>query len=321
MQLRQLGQTALRISPVALGCWPISGMTSLDVTEQASLATVAAALDAGINHFDTAYCYGAHGESEMLVARALGSRRDEAVIATKGGIHWDDAGQRVQDASPKRLRFECEESLRRLATDSVELLYLHAPDPNTPIADSAGALRRLMEEGKTLAVGVSNASVEQLETFAKECPIAAVQPPYNMLQRQAEERLIPWCVERGISTIIYWPLMKGLLAGKLPRDIQFDSRDGRAKYPMFQGDEWRKNQDFVDRLRTVAADAGKTVAQTVVNWTIRQTGVTAALCGAKRPDQIVETAGALDWRLSSEQLAAIDQALADRGQPALGRAV
>jgi aryl-alcohol dehydrogenase-like predicted oxidoreductase len=288
-------------------------MTSLDVNEADSLATLHAALDAGINFFDTAYAYGPAGESERLIARTMAGRRGDIVIATKGGIEWDPAGQRVIDGRPATLRRQCEESLRRLNVEHVELLYLHAPDPNTPLAESAAALAELKRAGKARAIGVSNFSLPQLAEFHAVCPIAAFQPPYNMLQRDIERDTLPWCRERGIAVCIYWPLMKGLLAGKLTREHAFQPRDGRAKYPMFQGPEWQKNQDFLDELRAIAAEIRKTVAQVVVNWTIHQPGITAALCGAKRPEQIRETAGALGWRLSRPQLDRIDAALTRRG--------
>ena len=321
MQLRRLGQTDLFVSPIALGCWPIAGMTSLNVTEASSLATLEACPDLGINFLDTAYCYGAHGESEDLIRRALGHRRDEMVIATKGGIHWADDGSMAKDGSPERLRWECEESLRRLDTDRVELLYLHAADPNVPVAESAGALKDLLDEGKTRSVGASNLSVEQLEEFQAVCPLTAVQPHYNMLQREIEADVLPWCCERGISVCVYWPLLKGLLAGKLARDHVFLPGDGRAKYPMFQGEEWRKNQDIVERLRAIAEEIGKSVAQLVINWTIHREGITAALCGAKRPDQVEENAGAGGWSLTEEQLGRVDEALAERGTPVTRAAV
>ncbi len=311
--LRPLGKTDLRVSPVGLGCWPIAGMTSLDVNDRDSLATIRAALDAGVNFLDTAHNYGADGESELLIARAVGDRRDELVIATKGGLHWGAGGERVIDGRPATLRRQCEESLRRLRTDHVDLLYLHAPDPQVPLADSAAALRRLCEQGKTRAVGVSNLTLAQLEEFHAVCEIAAFQPPYNMLQRGIEADTLPWCRAHEVAVVVYWPLMKGLLAGKLPRDHVFGPGDGRAKYPMFQGDEWYKNQDFLDRLRDVARDAGKTVAQVVVNWTVHQEGITAALCGAKRSEQIRETAAAVGWRLTDAQNQLIDQALRQRG--------
>jgi aryl-alcohol dehydrogenase-like predicted oxidoreductase len=296
-------------------------MTSLDVNDKDSIQTLEAAVAAGVNFLDTAYGYGANGESERLIARALGHRRDELVIATKGGMHWGDQLQRVFDGRPDRLKRECEESLRRLNTDRVELLYLHAPDPAVPVTESAGGLQELMKQGKARAIGVSNFNIEQLDAFHRVCRITAFQPPYNMLQRDIEQDTLPWCREHGVSVVIYWPLMKGLLAGKLARDHVFPQTDGRAKYPMFQGEEWQKNQDFLDRLREIAASAGKTVAQLVVNWTIHQTGIDAALCGAKRASQIEETAGAMGWKLTPEQFAAVDQALTERGTPVTRSAV
>jgi len=312
MELRPLGNTGIMLSPVAFGAWPIAGLTSAGTNDEDSVATIRACFDLGINHIDTAFCYGIHGESERLVARALCTRRREMVIATKGGLHWDAEGKQAHDASPTMLRRECEESLRRLGTDYVDLYYLHAPDPKVPVAESAAALRKLMEEGKTRSVGVSNVTVAQLDQFAAVCPIAAYQPPYNMLQRQIEADTLPWCRARGVAVLVYWPLMKGLLAGKLRRDQSF-AGDTRRKYPMFQGEEYRKNLDLVDTLREIAAWSGHTVAQLVINWTIHQPGVTAALCGAKRPEQIAETARAAGWRLSPRQLAAIEEALAKRG--------
>jgi aryl-alcohol dehydrogenase-like predicted oxidoreductase len=315
MELRPLGNTDIRVSPVALGCWPIAGMTSAGVTDENSIATIRACFDLGVNHLDTAHMYGLAGESERLIARALGNRRDEMVIATKGGLHWDAAGKQARDARSATLRRQCEESLRRLGTDRVELYYLHAPDPNVPVGESAGELKRLMDEGKTRAVGASNVTLAQLEAFAAECPLAAHQPLYNMLQRDIEADTLPWCREHGVSVLVYWPLLKGLLAGHLPRDDVLPENDNRRKYPMFLGREWQKNHDLVDKLREVADAAGHTVAQLVIAWTIRQPGITAALCGAKRPEQIRDNAGAAGWELTPEQIAAIDRALTERGTP------
>ncbi|QDU39429.1 General stress protein 69 [Maioricimonas rarisocia] len=322
MTKRQLGQSDLWVSPVAMGCWPIAGITSINVTEKESQATLEAAVDAGINFFDTAYSYGYDGESERLIGRALGHRRDEVVIATKCGQRWGPDRQRVRDGSPERIHQDCDESLRRLGTDRIDLYYLHAPDPDVPIEDSAGALRELLEAGKIRAVGVSNFHrIEQYEAFHAVCPITANQPHYNMLQREIEEDRLPWCRDHDVSVCVYWPLMKGFLAGKLSRDHQWDPKDGRQKYPIFQGEEWTKTHDFLDRLRPIAARAGHTLAQLAVAWVIQRPGITAALCGAKRPDQIRETAAAMDWQLSPHDLAEIDAAIAERGpipsQPAL----
>jgi len=224
------------------------------------------------------------------------------VIATKCGQYWPPSGKQLNDGRPATLRRQCEESLVRLGTDRVELLYLHAPDRKVPVAESAGELKRLCEEGKTLAVGASNLSLAELKQFAAECPLAAFQPPYNMLVRRIEADTLPWCREHGVAVLIYWPLMKGLLAGKIARDQVFGLDDSRRKYPMFQGAERQKNLDMVDRLKQVAAAAGHSVAELAINWTIHQPGVTAALCGAKRPEQIRESAGAAGWRLTPEQV-------------------
>ena len=218
MERRPIGETDIDVSPVALGGWPITGITSLDVNETDSVATIRACLDHGINFVDTAYCYGPNGESEKLIRRALGDRRDEMVVATKAGVHWEPDGRQTHDGHPETLVRECEESLRRLGTDHVELLYLHRPDPDVPVAESAGALRGLMEAGKARCIGVSNFGVEHLEAFHPICPISAYQPCYNVLQREIEATTLPWCRARGISVMVYWPLMLGLLAGKLARD-------------------------------------------------------------------------------------------------------
>ncbi len=320
MERRQIGATGLEVSPIALGCWPIAGVTSLDVNDTDSLATIRACFELGINFLDTAYCYGYEGESEKLIRQAMGARRDEWVIATKGGVHWNAEKQNVNDARPETIKRQCEESLQRLGTDRVELYYLHSPDPKTPVAETAGAIAELMAEGKVLSAGISNHSLDQTEAFHAVCPLSAVQLPYNMLQRDIEEETLPWCRLHNVSMMVYWPLMKGLLAGKLARDHQFDSRDSRKKYPIYSGEEWEKNQDLVDCLREIAQEADTTVAQIVINWTIHRPGIAVALCGAKRENQIRENAGAMGWQLTDAQLEKIDQAIAARGQAAISRA-
>lgn len=311
---RSLGP--FRVSPVALGTWPMAGMNAVDVNDADSLATIRACFDLGINFIDTAYCYGPNGESESLVRRALEGRRDEMVIATKGGVHYEPTGQQVLDGRPEIIRRECDESLRRLGTDRVELYYLHAPDPNVPVAESAGAIRDLMAAGKVLAAGASNCNLEQLQAFHAVCPLTAVQLPYNMLQRGIERLTVPWCRENNVAVVVYWALMKGLLTGRLTNLDQLHETDARRKYPMYQGEEWEKNQAFVEQLRAVADECGRAVADVVINWTIHQPGITVALCGAKRPWQIAESAAALTWRLSPEQTATIDAAITARGQAA-----
>ncbi|MEQ8210736.1 MAG: aldo/keto reductase [Lacipirellulaceae bacterium] len=316
-ELRTLGQSDIQVSPVSLGCWPIAGVTTLGTNDEDSIATIRKALECGVNHLDTAYCYGPSGESENLIRRALDLNpnvdRGNLTIATKCGIHYNADGNQEQDARPETIRRECDESLRRLGVDHVELYYLHSPDPKLPLEDSAGAIAELVAAGKTRLAGASNCQLDQLQTFHSICPLSVVQLPYNMLQRDIEQKTIPWCIENRISTAIYWPLMKGLLAGKLPTDGKLAEGDNRLKYPMYQGEEWQRNQEFVTRLTAIAEEAGKTVAQLVINWTMRQQGITTVLCGAKRPWQIEETAGAMGWELTEEQNKAIAAALAARG--------
>ena len=315
---RPLGHSGLEVAPVALGCWPIAGVTTLDTNESDSIATIRACFDLGINFLDTAYVYGPTGESEILIRRAIAGQRDDVVIATKGGIHFEGTSMR-NDARPETLQAECDESLRRLGTDRLELYYLHAPDDATPIEESAGAIRELVQSGKARSAGASNCSLEQLKAFHAICPLSAVQLPYNMLQRGIEKQTIPWCQQQGIAVVAYWVLMKGLLAGKLARDHVFAEGDSRPKYLMYQGTEWLRNQDFLDRLREIADSGQLNLAQMVTAWTIRRSGITVALCGAKRPHQIEESAAALDCTLTEEQLAAIDAALAERGEAETGR--
>ncbi len=315
MTRRRIGQTDLWVSPVALGCWPIAGITSIGVTEADSLATIAAAFDAGINIFDTAYCYGYDGESEKMVGRVLRPHRNEVVIATKCGIGWTPDQKQLKDARPETIRRQCDESLQRLGMEVIDLYYLHAPDPSVPVAESAGAMKELLDAGKVRAVGVSNFhQINQYEEFHAVCPISADQPHYNMLQREIEVERLPWCQKHNVSVMVYWPLMKGFLAGKLSRDHVWDPKDGRQKYPVFVGDQWTKTHDFLDQLRPIAERHNRSLTELVTAWTIQRPGITVALCGAKRPDQILESAGAMDMVLTGQDLAEIDQAIRERGE-------
>ncbi len=316
---KKLGNSDLDISPVSLGTWPIAGVTSLEVNDEDSLDTIRACAELGINFIDTAYCYGPNGESENLLRTALAGHRDEFVIATKCGIHYNSEGNQTQDARPEQIRLECEESLRRLGTDRVELYYLHSPDPKVPVAESAGAIRELIDDGKALYAGVSNCQLEQIQEFHAACPLTAVQLPYNMLQRDIEQRTIPWCQEHGVAVVVYWPLMKGLLAGKLKQKSDLAANDNRRNYPMYQGEEWEQNQTFVEELRAIAAECNQSVASVVIHWTISQPGITAALCGAKRRWQLEESAAAMTWQLTEGQMQTIDAAITARGEAAAKR--
>lgn len=312
--LRTLGGTSLTVTPIAMGCWPIAGITTPGVTRERSLETLKAAFDSGINFFDTAYCYGYEGESERMIGEALRGVRDQIVIASKGGVHWTKDKVQARDGRPATIIRECEESLRRLQTDVIDLHYLHGPDPILPVEVSAEAFAQLIEQGKIRSAGISNCSVEQLGAFHRVCPLSAYQPRYNMVQREIETAQLPWCVEHNVACIVYWPLMKGLLAGHYLRDHVFPPHDSRLKYPVFQGEQWQRNQDLLDELRIVAAGLNLTVADLVLKWTIQQPGITVALCGAHRPEQIRENARAMRGSLPEDATAAIAQAIQRRSQ-------
>lgn len=329
--LRPLGSSPVSVGPLGLGCWPLAGMTRAGVTHQAAVATVRAAIDAGIAHLDTAYCYGEHGESERAIREALEgigpSARDTVVIASKCGIHWepdangDPPRRQVVDGRPERLRAEVQESLERLGTDHLDLLYLHCPDPNVPIEESAGELCRLMQAGKARAIGLSNAGFDLIQRFAAECQLSACQFHFNMLQREIKREILPWCMAHGVAMVVYWPLMKGLLAGKMHRGQTFPTSDSRHKYPVFLGNEFAKNLDFVDALRPVTHRLGVSMADLVLSWTAEQPGITSVLFGATTPEQVAENVCALACRLDDQARDAIAAAIAARGPVAGGRAI
>jgi len=324
---RRLGSSSVFVGPLGLGCWPLAGMTREGITHAAAVATVQAAIDAGITHLDTAYCYGEHGESERAIHEALAGRRDSVVIAGKCGIHWEPEPARVPprrqaiDGRPDRIRREVDESLHRLDTDRLDLLYLHCPDPAVPIEESAGELRRLLDAGKARAIGLSNATTEHLSRFRAECPLAACQMHFNMLQREIEREILPWCTDQGVAMVVYWPLMKGLLAGRMHRGQTFPPTDSRHKYPIFNGDEFSRNLDFVDALRSEAARLGCELADLVLAWTAEQPGITSVLFGATSPLQVRENARAMACTLDVRARTTIRAAIEARGPVTNRRAV
>lgn len=310
---RQLGNSDLRVSPVALGLWPMAGITSIVPDDETLVRTIRTALDNGINFFDTAYSYGYTGESSKLLRRALAGRRDEAIIATKAAMYWTADKQRAFDSRPELLLKHAEDELQRLGVDYVDLFYLHTPTESVPIEESAAAVAEIVRRGWARYAGVSNVNAEQAQRFASVCPVVAVQPHFNMLQQSAVEDLRGFANETGAALVCYWVLMKGLLAGHLERDHQFDPRDRRLTYDIFQGDNWQRNQDFLDGLRGIAAEVGCTTAQLVVAWTIAQPNITVALCGAKHPEQILDCAGAMNVPIDAAISAKIAACISARG--------
>ncbi len=306
-------QQQLTLPGLALGCWPLAGMTRPGVTRQAAIETVAAAIDHGITHLDTAYCYGENGESEKAIAQAAQGRRNEVTIASKCGIHWQAGKKQTVDGRPETIIREAKESLLRLQADTIDLLYLHTPDPKIPIKESAGALRRLLDEGVVRAVGLSNGNVEECKLFAETCPLTACQRHFNMLQQEIRPALLPYCKSEQIAMVTYWPLIKGLLTGRMERNQVFLKTDSRHKYLMFHGEEFQKNLDFVDTIRSLAIQQNMDLVSLVLAWTMAQEGITTVLFGATSAKQVAANAKALNCRLDGSIIQAINDAIQQRG--------
>jgi aryl-alcohol dehydrogenase-like predicted oxidoreductase len=302
----RLGRSDLKVHRIGLGAWPMAGLTSLGVTDQHSIATIHRALDMGIDHLDTAYSYGVDGRSDRVIAAALQGRSERVSVASKVGGKLDSQGVWKSDARPEAMIQQAMEIRERLRIDAVDLLYLHAPDPNVPLQESADALQGLVDRGWARWVGVSNVDRSQLELFHRRCPVVAVQTYFNMFQQQSVKELRGFCYEESISLVVYWVLMKGMLAGRMPRDHRLDPQDRRRHYPIYQGEQWQSAQDLLDRLRGAALDKGCTVAQLVLAWTLAQPGISVALVGAKRPEQIEETARTFDFLWEKSEFEAID---------------
>ncbi len=306
MEYRQLGDSGFNVSVIGLGCWPIAGIGWSGVDDKESIAAIKKSLDVGINFIDTAYMYGKNGESERLVGRAIQGRRDEVIIATKGGLHWKD-DQLCHDSSRGRIKRQVEESLKRLNIDVIDLYQVHAYDENTPLRDTAQTMDDLLREGKIRAIGVSNYSVSSMKEFAEYAPLHSLQPPYNMIMRAIEDEILPHCIESGIGVCVYWPFYKGLLTGKYQKGHSFPKGDSRKNDPEFRGERFERTLDMLDRLRGIADECGSSLAELVTNWTIHQPGVTLAICGATRPDQVEKNARAGDWKLGEDQMKRINE--------------
>ncbi len=300
MDYRELGQTGLKASVIGLGTWVIGGWLWSGAEDRDSLATIRRAIELGVNLIDTAPIYG-HGRSEDLVGRALAEsgQRDGIILATKVGLNWNPEKTKVwRDSSPDRLRFEIEESLRRLRTDRIDVYQVHWPDASVPFEETMEALISLQRQGKIRFIGMSNFDVPQLERCLAVGPVHVVQPPLNLFEGNIETALLPFCHQRGIGTLIYGPLCRGLLTGKYRGTETFSDRDVRGMDPKFQPDRFPTYLACVERLTQVAARHGKTVAQLAIRWCLDQPGVTVALCGARRTDQLEENVGATGWSLS-----------------------
>lgn len=282
--------SALSDSPIILGLWPLAGITTIGVTRDAAEATLHAAVEHGITCFDTAFSYGYDGESDRLLGWLIRGDRERFTVIGKVGQRWTASQQRVVDGSAKTLTADAETSLRRIGIPDFDLLMLHSPDPQVPIQQSAETLRELQRRGLCRHIGVCNVTPDQRRTFVATVGPAAIECPLNLLQRECLSELIPQSAADHGDVLVYWTLMKGLLAGRIGREHQFAPGDSRPKYEIFQGQSRRTAHDLIDQLKQLATGIDMTVAQLSIGWTLAQAGVSAALVGARRPEQIIETA-------------------------------
>lgn len=310
MQKRAIGEK-LKITPVSLGTWGIGGPPFwAERDEKESIRTIQKALDLGVNCIDTAPAYG-FGLAEEVVAKALAGRRDSVVIATKCGLRWKDAtnaSSLYRDLTPASIRQELEDSLRRLQTDRVDLCQIHWPDPNTPIATTMETLNALRGEGKILEIGVSNFTLDMLKEARAIAPIASVQPKYNLLERDIESDILPYCAENGIAVLTYSPLASGVLSGKYSRDSVFPDWRGSKNFGVFRQEAWEEAIGKAERLKAIAEDYGMSLSQLAIRWVVEQKGVTSALVGCNTPEQVEENMLALEVRIDAEFMEMIENA-------------
>lgn len=317
MRTRRLGYTDLDLSTVGLGTWAIGGPWDFGwgpQEDQDSIATIQHALELGINWIDTAPAYGL-GHSEEIVGRAIQGRRDDVIVATKCGLVWEDrASGRVEGRlKASSVRKEAEDSLRRLGIDVIDLYQIHWPNPDSDIEEAWEEIARLVEEGKIRYAGVSNFSVEQVRRAQSIHPVASHQPPYSMVERGVERELLDFCLEEEIGVIVYSPMQAGLLTGTFSRQrlLELPDDDWRHKSSHFQEPRFSATLKLVERLTPLARHADRTLAELAIAWVLRRSAVTAAIVGARRPDQIDQTALAGDWNLTSAEIDRIEEWLAE----------
>jgi aryl-alcohol dehydrogenase-like predicted oxidoreductase len=282
------------------------------VAEDAAIATCLSAIERGINLIDTAPIYG-HGRAEEIVGKVMRAhgRRDAFYIATKAGLEWNERGV-FANSTAARLRRELEDSLHRLGTDYIDLYQIHWPDTRVPVAEVAGVLVEFQRAGKVRAIGVSNFSAAQMEEFGHVAPLASDQPPYNIFERDIDSETLPWCAANGVAVLTYSSLCRSLLGGRMHRGMKFESGDIRAVDPKFREPRFSQYMTAVERLASLARERyGKSVAQLAARWVLDRPGVSVALWGAKRPDQLDAVSGVMGWKLDPSTMAEIDRIVSE----------
>jgi aryl-alcohol dehydrogenase-like predicted oxidoreductase len=313
LQTVKFGKTGMEITPIGFGAWAIGGGGWAAAwgpqDDDEAVGAIRRAVELGVNWVDTAAVYGL-GHSEELVAQALKSvpESERPYVFTKCSLVWDDEGDISNVLEKDSVKRECEESLRRLQTDVIDLYQIHWPNPDEDIEEGWEAMAELKDEGKVRHIGVSNFDVSQMERAQRIAPVETLQPPYSMLRREVEQEILPYCQENDIGVIVYSPMRSGLLTGKMtPERVQnLPSDDWRRNDPDFQEPRLSKNLKLVALLEEIGAEHGSSPGEVAIAWTLRHPAVTAAIVGGRRPDQVDGIIGAAELRLSDEELDRIE---------------
>ncbi len=307
MEKVALGQQGLLVSRLGLGCMGMSEFYG-DRDEQESLRTLDAALDSGITFFDTADMYG-NGENEQFISPFIRQHRNEVVIATKfGNVRGEDGSYLGISGKPEYVREACEKSLKRLGVDTIDLYYQHRVDPNVPIEETIGAMGELVREGKVRYLGMSEAAPETIRRAHAVFPITALQTEYSLWSRDVEDEILPICRELGIGFVPYSPLGRGFLTGQIRSFDDLAEDDFRRFSPRFQGENFQKNLDLVDRIREIASEKNCAPSQLALAWLLAQGDDIVPIPGTKKTKYLLENVGAVNVKLTKEELQRIDAA-------------
>jgi aryl-alcohol dehydrogenase-like predicted oxidoreductase len=310
MQKRTLGNDRLEVSALGLGCMGMS-QSYLPIPDRSEMIDLTrAAVERGVTFFDTAQVYGPFANEE-LVGEALEPVRDEVVIATKFGFDFAGQDRGGLDSRPETIKSSVDESLKRLRTDFIDLLYQHRVDPQVPIEDVAGAVKDLIAEGKVRHFGLSEAGVENIRRAHAVQPVTALQSEYSLWWREPDDAILPTLEELGIGFVPFSPLGKGFLTGKIDESTTFDSTDFRSTVPRFDADARAANRGFVDLLERVAEEKGATAAQIALAWVLAQKPWMVPIPGTTKLHRLEENIAAVDVELTSADLEAIDSAASE----------
>jgi aryl-alcohol dehydrogenase-like predicted oxidoreductase len=307
MQKRMLGKSGLEVSALGFGCMGLSFGYGPAASREDGVAIIRAAFDGGVAFFDTAEAYGPF-TNEELVGEALGPVRDQVVIATKFGFKFEGGKQAGLDSRPAHIREVADASLKRLATDRIDLFYQHRVDPNVPIEDVAGAVKDLIREGKVKHFGLSEAGVQTIRRAHAVQPVAALQSEYSLWWREPEQEVLPALEELGIGFVPFSPLGKGFLTGKIDDTTTFDSTDFRNVVPRFTPENRKANQAFVDWLTKFAERTKRTPAQIALAWLLAQRPWIVPIPGTTKRHRLEENLGAVAVQLSADDRHEIDRA-------------